>query len=296
MSDTVKSYLNMTPQEKKRRGIKLTNEELLNEYFKNDNNIKRIAKEKPRELIKLWYSQRANGMNNSEKIKWIKREITKLTGEQIKNKYFRLGNFTIKQMDPKQLRILWYRHGSDDETPEQKVLRIRTHVARGEIKNERKEKLKEYQGVYFRELYYKDLLVLSQLPYFWWRRPGDGLTENLKKNIRNSENDTERRKQKYYFPERQKINTSVEMNGHSASRIKDLLIRMDTFIFKGLQNVKFRHNWSNTNMDLFKIFSELELIKKLKTVKHMDFETYKKYDAFLIHVARYKLFIEQNRK
>ena len=88
------------------------------------------------------------------------------------------------------------------------------------------------------------------------------------------------------------------MNADSASRIQDLITRMNILIFKGLQSVKFPHNWSNTNMKLFKIFSELELIKKLKTVKFMDFETYKKYDAFLIHVSRYKLFIEQisNRK
>ena len=220
------------------------------------------------------------------------KQITKLTGEQIKNKFFRLGNFTIKQMDPKRLRILWYR-GSDDETPEQKVLRIRTHVASGEIKNEKKEKLKEYQGLYFRELYYKDLLVLSQLPYFWWRRPDDGLTENLKKNIRNSENDARRRNQRYYFPKQQKINTSVVVNADSAGRIEYLRIQMNTLIFKDLESVKIR-NTESRNVDLFKIFSELELIKKLKTVKLMDHETLEKYLAFLDHLARYRYFIERS--
>ena len=54
------------------------------------------------------------------------------------------------------------------------------------------------------------------------RRPEHGLTENLKKNIRNSENDARRRNQRYYFPKLKKINTSVEMNADSARRIQDL--------------------------------------------------------------------------
>lgn len=268
----------MTPQEKKQRGIKLENKELLNEYFKNNNDVQRIAKEKPTELRNLWYSHRTKSMNNTEKIKWIKREITKLTGEQIKKNYFRLGNFTIKQMEPRNLKILWYR-GPDDETPDQKVLRIRTQVASDEIKKEKKEKLKEYQGVYFDELYYKDLLVLSQLPHFWWRP----LTDELKKNIKSSENNAKmRHNQRYYSPKRQKINTSVEMNTHSSQRIEHLRIQMNTLIFKNLKSV-----------DLFKIFSELELIKKLETVNLMDHKTLEKYDKFLHHVAGYRYFIEQ---
>jgi hypothetical protein len=219
--------------------------------------------------------------------------ITRLTGEQIKNKHFKLGNSTIKQMKPKNLETLW-NSGPDDETPEQKVLRIRTQVASGEIKNERKEKLKEYQGIYFKELYYKDLLVLSQLPYFWSRRPVDGLTENLKKNIRNSENDIERRKQKYYSPKRQKINTSVVMNADSAGRIEHLRIQMNILIFKDSESLKFR-NTESRNVDLFKIFSELELIKKLKTVEFMDYQTFEKYEEFLKNIAMYRYFIQSIR-
>lgn len=271
----------------------MTNEELLNKHFKNDNDVKRMVHENPNPKVQilssLWYSNKAQSMNESQKINWIKRESTKLSGEQIKNQFFKFGNFTIKQMNPIQLKRLWYR-GSDDETPEQKVLRIRTHVASNEIKKEKTEKLKEYQGLYFRELYYKDLLVLSKLPYFYWR----DLTDNLKRNIRKSENNAKSRNQRYYSQKMQKVNTNVKMNADSTRRIEHLRIKMNFVIFKDLKSLKFRNTtYASKNVSLYEIFSDLELIKKLKTVKLMDQETSEKYHAFLNHVASYRYFIER---
>ena len=83
------------------------------------------------------------------------------------------------------------------------------------------------------------------------------------------------------------------MNADSARRIHILREQMNVYIFDNLKSVKFRNTeFASKNVDLFKIFSELELIKKLKTVKFMDYQTFSKYEAFLKRVASYRHFIE----
>jgi hypothetical protein len=194
-----------------------------------------------------------------------KKSGVQLTNEDIK-KFFSRGNSSIKQMDPKALRNLWNR-GSDDETTEQKVLRIRTQVASNELKKDRKEKLKEYQGLYFKNLYYEDLQVLSNLPYFTWRQQTKKFkNENFRK----------------------KVNKGKSINADSIRRI-EYLLNINLNISDSSKNLGFRVNIKNVN--LFKTFSELELIKKLKTVELMNQGTYHKYEAFLNDIRSYIYFI-----
>lgn len=202
-----------------------------------------------------------------------------LTGEEIKKK-FRLGNTLVQAMKPRNLARLWYDDEENNETNNQKILRIRTEVAKNNAISKKLNNLKEYKGVYFEGMYYRDLITLSKLPRFFFGRSG---TNDIKKNFNKAKGFVpyEDRGPSYVRPATVKITNTIDDS--STKRIQYLRTYLNEDVLSWVRNDR-----------LSKIFEDLDLIKKLNTVKLMDHETSVKYKAFLEQINKYRIYTDNH--
>lgn len=234
-----------------------------------------------------------------------------LSGEEIKSTYFRYGDSLIYNLNDRTIKELWY-GGPNKEPINSRKIRIRTTVASGKnqiyktgkIYNSKINAFQQYKGVYFMPFFEKDINHLNKKIH------NKGIMKQLQNDINliysleeqnPSQQNGKKGKKVPLLPNNLNVNYPSIINNSNSSKERINTLRTRAKIIRDVADKLWKDRLLNTNINFinrigmlhFGFMNGFHLIKKLNdtNLKHMDKNTYYKYDTYLSilsNITRFK--------